>query len=94
MFIIPIICKENIIITKPATILSSKEFCSNIWPRNVEAAPNIIKTIEKQQGFKIACLEEIGFRNGWISIDALEKSGERLRHTSYGNYILKLIRNS
>ena len=47
MFIIPINCRENIIIIKPATILNVCEFCKNICPKNDAAAPNIIKTNEK-----------------------------------------------
>ena len=45
--IIPIIWSEKRIITKPAAILSSYEFCNNTCPKKVEAAPKIIKTIEK-----------------------------------------------
>ena len=39
-------CKEKIIIIDPAIILNRNEFCSNIWPKKVDAAPNITKTIE------------------------------------------------
>ena len=53
-------------------------------------ASQFIKTIEKQQGLKVGCLEEIGYRNGWITIDKLIQSGESLKHTSYGKYIKKL----
>ncbi len=54
-------------------------------------ASQFIKTIENQQGLKVACLEEIGYRNGWISFDQLSSSGEKLKKTKYGKYILKLI---
>ena len=56
-------------------------------------ASQFIHAIEKQQGFKIACLEEIAYRNGWISLEQLAKSGEILKNTNYGKYILKLIKN-
>ena len=44
---IPINCRENIIIIKPAIILNVSEFCSNTCPKQEAAAPNIIKTKEK-----------------------------------------------
>ncbi len=56
-------------------------------------ASQYIHAIEKQQGLKIACLEEIAFRNGWISIDDLAKSAEEFKKTNYGKYILKLIKS-
>ena len=40
-------------IIKPATILNSYEFCKRTWPKKVEAAPKIIKTIEKPQHFTL-----------------------------------------
>ena len=49
-----------------------------------------VHTIEQRQGLKIACLEEIAFRKGWISFDVLQKSGERLSKTEYGQYLLNL----
>ena len=50
-----------------------------------------VSALENRQGLKIACLEEIAFRNGWISKEQLAKSGELLKNTNYGKYILKLI---
>tara|TARA_A100001011_G_C14309547_1_gene844843 strand:+ start:732 stop:1052 length:321 start_codon:yes stop_codon:yes gene_type:complete len=50
---IPIICKDNTIITNPAAILNSIEFCKRTWPKKVEAAPNIMKTKEKPTVKKI-----------------------------------------
>ena len=46
MLIIPIIWRDKTIITIPAKILSSLEFCNNTCPKKVEAAPKITKTIE------------------------------------------------
>jgi len=57
-------------------------------------ASQFIQAIEKQQGLKIACLEEIAFRNSWITLEELAKSGEVLKNTNYGKYILKLIKSS
>ena len=43
---IPINCRENMIITNPAIILSICEFCKSTWPKYEAAAPNVIKTKE------------------------------------------------
>lgn len=49
-----------------------------------------IATVEKRQGLKIACLEEISFRNGWIGIDALLETAKSLNN-EYGNYLFRLV---
>jgi len=53
-------------------------------------ATNFVRTIEELQGVKIAALEEIAYINGWISIDTLIESGEKLSKTGYGQYLLKV----
>ena len=53
-------------------------------------ASNFVGTIETRQGLKIACLEEIAFRQGFIDREALHKLGTALSTTSYGEYLLKL----
>ena len=50
-----------------------------------------VQTIEKRQGFKIACLEEIAYLNGWISKKQVIKQADALVKTSYGQYLLKLV---
>ena len=55
-------------------------------------AAQFVQTIEKRQGYKIACLEEISYLNGWMSKDELVKAGESLNKNSYGRYILSLIK--
>lgn len=50
-----------------------------------------IETIEKRQGLKIACLEEIAFRNGWISATELKKNAEPMLKNQYGLYLMKLV---
>lgn len=55
---------------------------------------NFVETIQRRQGHKIACLEEIGFRNGWLSREALLEQGERLKKNGYGQYLLKLAQPS
>ena len=49
-----------------------------------------VETIEKRQGFKIACLEEIAFNNGWLSNEQLQLQGGQLSKNSYGQYLLAL----
>ncbi|MBE0421183.1 glucose-1-phosphate thymidylyltransferase RfbA [Pseudoalteromonas nigrifaciens] len=50
-----------------------------------------VETIEKRQGYKIACLEEIAFNNGWLSSKDLQRIGNLLSKNSYGQYLLDLI---
>ncbi|MFP6790491.1 MAG: glucose-1-phosphate thymidylyltransferase RfbA [Thalassolituus sp.] len=49
-----------------------------------------VQTVEHRQGLKIACLEEIGFHNGWLSREALLEQGNKLAKTGYGKYLLRL----
>jgi glucose-1-phosphate thymidylyltransferase len=53
-------------------------------------ASHFVETVEKRQGFKIACLEEIAFRNGWLSEKKLLEIGKSLSKNSYGQYLLSL----
>lgn len=50
-----------------------------------------VQTIEKRQGFKIACLEEIAYHNGWLTKEDLKKIGNALSKNSYGQYLLDLV---
>ncbi len=52
-----------------------------------------VETIEKRQGFKIACLEEIAFNNGWLTSQQLKQQGELLSKNSYGQYLLDLAKD-
>ena len=49
-----------------------------------------VEVIEKRQGVKIACLEEIAFRNGWISAEKLREVAEPMVRNPYGRYLLKV----
>lgn len=53
-------------------------------------AGHYVQTIEERQGLKIACLEEIAFRKGWLSKDKLLEQAVALKKTSYGQYLLQL----
>ena len=50
-----------------------------------------IQVIEQRQGMKIACLEEIALREGWIDLSAVEAAGNAMRNNSYGEYLLDIV---
>lgn len=54
------------------------------------AAAHFVETVQNRQGAMIACLEEIGWRNGWLDAAALRATGDRLAKTEYGQYLLAL----
>ena len=54
-------------------------------------AAQFIETIEKRQGLKINCPEEVAFRNGWLSVNELVKIAEPLIKSGYGQYLLNLL---
>ncbi len=49
-----------------------------------------VEVIEKRQGLKIACLEQIAYEAGWITREALRRSADEMRGSQYGQYLLKL----
>ena len=53
-----------------------------------------IQTIEKRQGLKVACLEEIAFKMGYIDADQVIKLAEPLKKNTYGKYLLNLVKDS
>ncbi len=55
-------------------------------------ASHFIQTVEHRQGMKVACLEEIAFRNGWINADTLASQATALAKTGYGRYLLAVLR--
>lgn len=54
-------------------------------------AAQFVETLEKRQGYKVACLEEIAFHNGWLSKEDLQRIGQQLSKNSYGQYLLELV---
>ena len=55
-------------------------------------ATAFIQTIEQRQGLKIACLEEIAYRMGYISMEMLEKAADSMNKSSYGDYLAQLLK--
>ncbi len=55
-------------------------------------ASQFIATIEKRQGLKVSCPEELAFRQGWIDAAAFEKQAHMLSKSSYGQYLLDILR--
>jgi len=55
-------------------------------------ASQYIETIERRQGLKVACPEEIAYRMGYIDADALERLGQAMSKNGYGQYLLRLLR--
>lgn len=61
-------------------------------PDNLLEASNFVATIQRRQGFYIACLEEIAYRMGYITKEQLLELGKKQEKTDYGRYILELAR--
>lgn len=61
-------------------------------PDSMHEASAFVRTIEHRQGFKIACPEEIGFQNGWLSENDLEKRAAALGKSDYARYLLGCIK--
>lgn len=57
-------------------------------------AAQYVETVERRQGFKIACLEEIAFNRGWISITKLIDQAKRYAKNDYGQYLSSLVKES
>ena len=58
---------------------------------SLSEASNFVETLEKRQGLKISCLEEIAFRKGWISAEKLRELAQPMIKNQYGQYLLQLI---
>ncbi len=60
---------------------------------SLSEASTFIEVIEKRQGLKIACLEEIAFKKGWINKESLYATAQPMAKNSYGQYLLNLIKD-
>ena len=58
---------------------------------SLSEASTFIEVIEKRQGLKVACLEEIAFRNKWLSAEGVAAQAEKLKKTEYGAYLQRLL---
>lgn len=58
---------------------------------SLSEASTFIEVIEKRQGLKIACLEEIAFRQGWITLDKMRELAQPMIKNQYGQYLLRVI---
>ena len=59
---------------------------------SLSEASTFVEVIEKRQGLKIACLEEVAYRNGWIDADRLRRVATPMLKNQYGQYLLNLIK--
>ena len=59
---------------------------------SLQDAGQFVSTIEHRQGYKVACLEEIAFNQGWLSVSQLKALAEPLKKNTYGQYLLDLCR--
>ena len=57
---------------------------------SLSEASNFVETLEKRQGLKISCLEEIAYRKGWISTEKLRELAQPMIKNQYGQYLLQL----
>ena len=61
---------------------------------SLHEAASFVRTIEKVQGLQVACLEEIAWRNGWLTSEQVEKLAKPMMKNEYGQYLLRLIKES
>ena len=60
-------------------------------PKSLQDAATFVRVIEERTGHKIACLEEIAFKNGWLSKENLISIIQRYKNNDYGKYLSRLI---
>lgn len=61
---------------------------------SMHEASSFVRTVSHRQGIQVACLEEIGFRKGWITREQLLEKAEKLKKTSYGQYLESCARDT
>ena len=57
-------------------------------------AAQFVETLEKRQGYKVACLEEIAFNQGWLSKEQVLETGQSMSKNDYGQYLISLVHDS
>ncbi|GIU18078.1 glucose-1-phosphate thymidylyltransferase [Shewanella sp. MBTL60-112-B2] len=60
---------------------------------SLQQASSYVQTIETVQGLKVACLEEIAWRNGWLSDDDIVRISQLMKQNSYGQYLIRLLQD-
>ncbi len=60
-------------------------------PEALLKAAEFVETVQSRQGYYISCIEEIAWRNGWITQEQLHAIGESLSMTAYGKYLISLV---
>lgn len=60
--------------------------------KSLAEAGNFVQAIEERQGLKIACLEEIAWKNGWINMDKIKEAATAMGKSPYGSYLTDLIK--
>jgi glucose-1-phosphate thymidylyltransferase len=61
---------------------------------SLHEASSFVQTIENVQGLKIACLEEIAWRNGWLTTEQVKSLGISMKKNDYGQYLINLVADS
>mgnify|MGYP001423784733 CR=1 FL=1 len=57
-------------------------------------ASQFVQTIERRQGLKVACVEEVAYKKGWITRDQLLEQAKYLKNTNYGKYLEEIAKES
>ena len=65
-------------------------FAIRSWADTYEAS-TFIEVLEKRQGLKVACLEGISYRQGWISAEQLKENAQPMLKNDYGKYLLSIL---
>ena len=60
-------------------------------PGSLSEASTFIEVLEKRQGLKVACLEGIAYRQGWISAEQLKANAQPMLKNDYGKYLLSIL---
>jgi len=61
-------------------------------PENMQRASSFVESVQSQQGYYIACLEEIAYQKGFITLEQLKDRAEELKSSDYGKYLLKIVK--